>query len=231
MIKPHGAEQLKPLYVDNADQRAKLREQAHDIHTVTVSSATAGNAVMLGGGYFTPLPGFMNKADALMVGQSMKTSTGLFWPTPVLNLLHSADGIEVGQSIALKDPNVDGQPLLAIQKVEAVETFSVDEIEQLVAAVYGTTDRDHPGVAEFVAQGNVIISGPIQTLNFSYFDTEFPDTFRTAVQIRDEIAERGWNRIVAFQTRNPMHRAHEELCRMAMERLDADGLGYSHVAG
>jgi sulfate adenylyltransferase len=69
-----------------------------------------------------------------------------------------------------------------------------------------------------------MLSGAIQVLNLSYFQADFPDTFRTADQIRQEIAERGWQKVVAFQTRNPMHRAHEELCRMAMERLDADGV-------
>ena len=64
----------------------------------------------------------------------------------------------------------------------------------------------------------------IQVLNFSYFQADFPDTFRTAVEIRNEIAERGWEKVVAFQTRNPMHRAHEELCRMAMEDLGTDGI-------
>ena len=68
------------------------------------------------------------------------------------------------------------------------------------------------------------MSGDVEVLNLSYFQADFPDTFRTAVEIRNEIAERGWNKVVAFQTRNPMHRAHEELCRMAMERLDADGV-------
>ena len=68
------------------------------------------------------------------------------------------------------------------------------------------------------------LSGPVKVLNFSYFQSEFPDTFRTAVEIRNEIAEHGWSKVVAFQTRNPMHRAHEELCHMAMKRLGADGL-------
>jgi len=75
-----------------------------------------------------------------------------------------------------------------------------------------------------MALGNKMISGPIQVLNFSYFEKEFPDTFRTAVSIREEIATRGWEKVVAFQTRNPMHRAHEELCRMAMETLGTDGI-------
>ncbi|MCL4147428.1 UNVERIFIED_CONTAM: hypothetical protein GTU68_032481, partial [Idotea baltica] len=83
---------------------------------------------------------------------------------------------------------------------------------------------EHPGVAEFTVQGKSAIVGPIQVLNYSYFETEFPDTFRTAGDIRASIAANGWNRVVAFQTRNPMHRAHEELCHMAMDRLNADGL-------
>lgn len=90
--------------------------------------------------------------------------------------------------------------------------------------VYRTTDPKHPGVAAFNAAGRFAVSGPIKVLSFSYFQSEFPDTFRTAVEIRNEIAERGWNKVVAFQTRNPMHRAHEELCHMAMDRLGADGL-------
>lgn len=223
-IAPHGAAELNPLFVSDADKRAQLQQEAQQLRSVVISSAAAGNAVMLAGGYFTPLSGFMNKADALSVGQSMQTTDGLFWPTPVLNLVQDAASIHPGDRIALQDPNVEGQPVLAIQNVESVETFSSNEIEQLAAQVFGTTDRDHPGVGEFLAQGNVALSGPIQVLNYSYFETDFPDTFRTAVDIRSDITKLGWNRVVAFQTRNPMHRAHEELCRMAMDRLGADGL-------
>ena len=89
--------------------------------------------------------------------------------------------------------------------------------------VYGTLDAAHPGVAVFQEQGNFVVSGSIQVLNLSYFATDFEGTFMTAVEIREDIAARGWEKVVAFQTRNPMHLAHEELCRMAMERLDADG--------
>ena len=179
---------------------------------------------MLGAGYFTPLNGFMSKADALSVGKTMQTSSGLFWPTPVLNLVADTGSIKPGDKIALKDPNIYGQPVLAIQHVEAIESFSDTEINTLAQQVFGTTDRQHPGVAEFTAQGNTAIAGPIQVLNYSYFEKDFPDTFRTAAEIRKEITALGWKRIVAFQTRNPMHRAHEELCHMAMDRLNADGL-------
>jgi sulfate adenylyltransferase len=143
---------------------------------------------------------------------------------PVLNLVDSVEGLEDSAQIALRDPNVEGNPVIAIQQVEAIETVSEEDMTLMTEKVYRTTDMDHPGVAEFNQQGRFAISGPIQVLNFSYFESEFPDTFRTAVQIRNDIEQRGWQRVVAFQTRNPMHLAHEELCHIAMERLNCDGL-------
>jgi len=96
-------------------------------------------------------------------------------------------------------------------------------LQSIAQAVYGTIDTAHPGVNAFLSQGTVAVAGDLQVLNFSYFETDFNETFRTAVQIRQEIEQRGWNKVVAFQTRNPMHRAHEELCRMAMNDTDSDG--------
>jgi len=224
LIAPHGASSLKPLYVADESARQSLQQEAESLPSVLVSSAAAGNAVMLGAGYFTPLEGFMTKADALSVGASLSTTGGLFWPTPVLNLIEDASAHNVGDRIALLDPNVDGAPVLAVQTISSIDVISEDEINTLVQQIYGTTDPEHPGVAEFRAQGSTAIAGPIQVLNYSYFETDFPDTFRTAMQIRDSIAAAGWQRVVAFQTRNPMHRAHEELCHMAMDRLNADGL-------
>ena len=224
LISPHGSDVLKPLYVADPTRNAALREQAEELPSITVSSAAASNAVMLAAGYFTPLAGYMNKADALSVAENMQTSTGLFWPTPVLNLVHQAPAIGPGEQVALRDPNVDGNPVLAVMTVDAIETFSEDEFTSMTQQVFGTTDPEHPGVADFTSQGRVALSGRIQVLNYSYFPSDFPDTFRTAVEIRDEIEQNGWSKVVAFQTRNPMHRAHEELCRIAMERLEADGL-------
>ncbi len=224
MIKPHGSDTLNPLYVRDDAARAALAKEAESLPSVVVSSAGAANAVMMGGGYFNPLTGYMNKADALSVAQTMHTTDGLFWPTPVLCMLHGTDGIEGESRIALRDPNVDGNPVLAVMDVEATEELSDEEMETIAAKVYGTTDMEHPGVKEFYEQGRILLSGPIQVLNYSYFETDFPNTFKTAYQIRDDIAREGWEKVVAFQTRNPMHRAHEELCHMAMDRIGADGL-------
>ncbi|MGB0220058.1 MAG: sulfate adenylyltransferase [Sinimarinibacterium flocculans] len=223
MIAPHGSDSLNPLYVADDAARAKLQAEAEKLPSLLVSSAAAANAVMLGAGYFNPLTGYMNLADALSVAESMKTTSGLFWPVPIVNLTKD-DSIKAGSRIALRDPNVDGHPVLAVMDVAAVESVSDAQIQLMAEKIFGTLDPKHPGVATFTGQGNTLLSGAIQVLNYSYFPSEFPDTFRTAVQIRDEIKSRGWNTVVAFQTRNPMHRAHEELCRMAKERLNADGI-------
>ncbi len=222
MIKPHGSDTLQPLYVADDAARAQLAQEAESLPSLLLNSAAAANAVMLGAGYFNPLPGYMNLADALSVAADMKTTEGLFWPVPVINLTHET-GVTPGSRIALRDPNVDGNPVLAVMDVEAVESVSNDQINTMAGQIFATEDPNHPGVATFTQLGNQLVSGPIQVLSFSYFSEEFAGTFQTATEIRAEIESRGWNKVVAFQTRNPMHLAHEELCRMAMDRLGADG--------
>jgi len=224
MIKPHGSDSLNPLFVSDPAQREALSKEAEGLPSVMISSAAAGNAVMMAGGYFNPLTGFMNVADAMSCAETMFTTGGLFFPVPVLNLVESADDIQAAKRIALRDPNVEGNPVLAIQDVESIETVTAAQMATMTQKVYGTDDGEHPGVAAFNSHGATAIAGPIQVLNYSYFQTEFPDTFRTAVEIRNDISDRGWNKVVAFQTRNPMHLAHEELCHMAMDRLGCDGL-------
>ncbi|HHB12705.1 MAG TPA: sulfate adenylyltransferase, partial [Chromatiales bacterium] len=224
MIKPYGSDTLNPLFVYDPKEHDELMHEAENLPSLMLNSAAAGNAVMLGAGYFNPLTGYMNLADALSVADTMKTTEGLFWPVPILNLTYNIEAIKGAKRIALRDPNVEGHPVLAVQDVEAIEEVSQDELTHMAEKIFGTTDTEHPGVNTFMNLGEFAISGPIQVLSFSYFQTDFPDTFRTAVEIRNEIAERGWKKVVAFQTRNPMHRAHEELCKMAMERTGADGL-------
>jgi sulfate adenylyltransferase len=224
MIKPHGSEQLNPLFVFDQVERQKLLEEAEGLPSVVVSSAAAANAVMMGSGYFNPLTGFMNRADSLSVAERMKTTSGLFWPVPILNVLSDVASIENASRIALRDPNVEGNPVIAIQDAESVEEFSDEDMAVMTQKVFRTDDMNHPGVAAFNSVGRFCVAGPIQVLNFSYFENDFPETFRTAYQIRDEMQNLGWEKVVAFQTRNPMHRAHEELCRMAYEAVGADGI-------
>ncbi len=224
MIKPHGSDTLNSLLVTDTEQRQQLLAEAESLPSIVLSSAAAANAVMLGAGYFNPLTGFMNLADSLSVAETLHTADGLFWPVPVVNLVEDLSSIAGANRIALRDPNTEGNPVMAVMDISAIETVTDAQIELMAREIFGTLDSEHPGVATFTNLGRNLLSGDIQVLSLSYFQADFPETFRTATEIRDEIAQRGWQKVVAFQTRNPMHRAHEELCRMAMERLDADGV-------
>lgn len=223
MINPYGASRLVPLMVDDAAERDALLAEAAHLPKLLLNSAAATNAVMLGGGYFTPLTGFMDLDEGMSVAQAMRTKTGLFWPLPIFNRTRDALPSDT-KRLALCDPNLPGNPVLAIQDVESIHHLGADMLSEMSACVFGTTDDEHPGVRTFKGHGEHVVAGPIRTLHHSYFVKDFPNTFRTAVQIRAAIEALGWNKVVAFQTRNPMHRAHEELCKMVSEEVKADGV-------
>ncbi|MBT5116807.1 MAG: sulfate adenylyltransferase [Gammaproteobacteria bacterium] len=224
LIEPHGSDTLKPLYIEDSVEREDLINTSKDMRKVLLNSAAAANVVMLGAGYFTPLSGFMDKKNAISVANNMLTTEGLFWPVPIINLTKDDKDLNIGDEIALLDPNMQGNPVIAIQKISAVETITNDEIIAMAEKIFGTIDASHPGVANFLSLGNTLISGDIKVLNYSYFPNDFPGTFATAPEIREMLVKAGWSKTVAFQTRNPMHRAHEELCKMALDRLEADGV-------
>ncbi|MFC1953213.1 sulfate adenylyltransferase [Chloroflexota bacterium] len=223
LIKPHGSDALNPLYVADDAERAKLLKEAETLPSIVVCSQAAANAVMLGSGYFNPLKGYMGLQESMKVAEKMQTNDGLFWPVPIVNVVQDASSIKDAKRIALKDPNVDGNPVVAIQDVQAIEEATEDQMKSIAEKVYGTLDEKHPGVSAWMSVGKTFISGPIQVLNYSYFSVDFPETFRTATEIRETINKNGWKKAVAFQTRNPMHRAHEELVKMAMKAESADG--------
>ena len=224
MIQPHGADRLRPLFIENRDEREALLREAAELPALILNSAAAANAVMLGAGYFTPLEGFMNLSDTLSVSEHMQTEEGLFWPVPCINRANNISAIEGASKIALLDPNIKGNPVLAIQDIDKIESISDSQLSQVTEQIFGTLDPQHPGVDTFSGLGKYLISGPIKVLNFSYFETDFTGTFKTATEIRNEIKKNNWERVVAFQTRNPMHRAHEELCKIAKDAVDADGV-------
>jgi sulfate adenylyltransferase len=223
LIEPHGSDTLNPLYVADGAKRAELLKEAETLPSIVVCSQAAANAVMLASGYFNPLKGYMGLEESMKVAEKMQTKDGLFWPVPIVNVVKDASSVKGAKRIALKDPNVDGNPVVAIQDVQAIEEATEDQMKSMAEKVYGTLDEKHPGVAAWLDAGRTFISGPIQVLNYSYFATDFPETFRTAPQIREIFEKNGWNKVVAFQTRNPMHRAHEELVKMAMKAEGADG--------
>ena len=156
MIKPHGSDTLKPPYVEDPAARARLTAEAAKLPSIVVCSAAAANAVMMGSGYFNPLTGFMGLGDALSVAEKMRTMSGLFWPVPILNVVKDAGAIRGAKRIALRDPNVDGNPVLAIQDVVAIEEASPDQMKFMTEKIFRTLDPKHPGVAAFNSVGNLL---------------------------------------------------------------------------
>lgn len=220
LIKPYGSDELLTpfneigLNLPDVEQMPKF----------LLNDSAIANVVMLGSGYFNPLQGFMNKTEALSVCDEFRTLNGLFWPIPVLNITREMPDFKIGEKVALLDSSQDHNPCIAIMNISDVEFLSDQDLNYFCMRIFGTNDCNHPGVNKFKKLGNYLVSGSIEVSQLSTFPMVHPDTFRTASQLREIITDLGWRKIVAFQTRNPMHRAHEEVCRIACERINADGL-------
>ncbi len=216
LVKPHGGGELKPLLLEG-DALAAEQARAASLPKVTVSSREAGDIIMMGIGGFTPLTGFMTHGDWEGVCDGMKMANGLFWPIPITLSTDeaTANGISEGDSIALADSE-SGEILATMQ---VTEKYSIDKKHECMM-VYKTTDEEHPGVKMVMAQGAVNLAGPIKVLSQGGFPEAYGEQFMTPAQTRAEFEKRGWNTIACFQTRNPMHRSHEYLAKIAIETLD-----------
>ncbi len=139
MIKPHCSDHLNPLFIQDDAQRAALLSEAERLPSLLLNSAAAANAVMLGAGYFNPLTGFMNLDDALSVAESLHTTDGLFWPVPVLNVTKETT-VEAGERLALRDPNVEGHPVMAIMHVAGIDRVTDAQMDAMAAQIFGTLD-------------------------------------------------------------------------------------------
>ena len=216
LVKPHGGGDLKPLLLEG-DALASEINRAASLPKVNIASREAGDIIMMGIGGFTPLEGFMTHADWEGVCDGMKMANGLFWPIPVTLSTDAAtaDSISEGDDVALYDAERD--EILATMKV--TEKYSIDKKHECMM-VYKTTDMEHPGVKMVMEQGDVNLAGPIKVLSQGGFPEQYGDQFMTPAQTRAEFEKRGWKTIAAFQTRNPMHRSHEYLAKIAIETLD-----------
>ena len=220
LIKPYGSDELLTPFNEIGVNLADVEQMPKFL----LNDSAIANVVMLGSGYFNPLQGFMNKTEALSVCDELRTLNGLFWPIPVLNITREMPDFKIGEKVALLDSSQDHNPCIAIMNISDVEFLSDQDLNYFCIRIFGTNDCNHPGVNKFKKLGNYLVSGSIEVSQLSTFPMDHPDTFRTASQLREIITDLGWRKIVAFQTRNPMHRAHEEVCRIACERINADGL-------
>jgi sulfate adenylyltransferase len=216
LVNPHGSAELLPLLLEG-DALATERQRAQTLPRLRVSSREKGDLIMMGIGGFTPLEGFMTRADWESVCDGMHMTSGLFWPIPITLSADqsSVASIPTGTDVALVDPD-DGS-VLATMKI--TEKYEIDKAHEC-ATVFGTTDLEHPGVKMVMEQGEVNLAGPVKVLSTGGFPEKYGALFMTPAQTRALFASLGWSKIAAFQTRNPMHRSHEYLAKVAIEVCD-----------
>ena len=219
LVPPHGSTELKPLLL-NGEARNQALKLASTLPTITLSSRERGDLIMFGIGGFTPLNGFMNQADWQGVVDNMHLQSGdnagLFWPIPITLSAPkaTADSLNTGDKVALVAQ--DGE-IMGILTVE--ETYTIDK-EHECQQVFTTTDPEHPGVQQVLEQGEVNIAGSVEVLSEGEFPTLYPEIYKTPAETRAILDNKGWQTVAAFQTRNPMHRSHEYLAKIAIEICD-----------
>ncbi len=216
LVPPHGGSALKPLMLEG-DALVDERKRAASMRKVPVSSREKGDIIMLGIGGFSPLDGFMSHADWKGVCRDYRTAAGIFWPIPITLSVDAAtaEAIRAGDSIALTDPDT-GEPLATMR---VTEKYAIDKALEC-ASVFRTADQEHPGACMVMQQPEVNLAGPIKVLSDGGFKAKYGALFMTPAETRAEFARLGWSRVAAFQTRNPMHRSHEYLAKVAIEVCD-----------
>ncbi|MGA7972657.1 MAG: sulfate adenylyltransferase [Pseudolabrys sp.] len=225
LVPPHHSEQVKPLLLPETE-RADERKRAETLRKVPLDSRAVSDVFMLAMGAYTPLDGFMNHDDWLGVCKDMKLANGVFWPIPITLAVDKAlgDSIHEEEEIAL----VDGESGEILAVMEVREKYAIDKTLE-AEHVYRTADPKHPGVAKVFAQGDVNLAGPVMVLSEGEYPTKYPDLYIRPAESRAMFAERGWSVVAAFQTRNPMHRSHEHLVKIAAEV--SDGVFIHQVLG
>jgi sulfate adenylyltransferase len=207
---------LRPLLLPPGERAEALRRAA-GLRTVAITSRETSDLLMLGMGAYTPLDGFMGHDDWRSSVMDMRLANGIFWPLPITLSLPAdiADGLAVGEDIALAD--AESGEVLGQLKVR--ETYRIDRALEC-RHVFRTIDPEHPGVQKVMRQGEVNVAGPVITFSEGEYPAKYQSLYLCPEKARQEFTRRGWTRVAAFQTRNPMHRSHEHLAKIAAEVTD-----------
>jgi sulfate adenylyltransferase len=216
LVPPHFSDQVKPLLLPESE-RAEERNRAERLKKVPLDSRAVSDVFMQAMGAYTPLGGFMGHDDWRGACVDMKLADGVFWPIPITlsTTTDIAAGINAGEEVALADGETG--EILAIMQVR--EKYSIDK--KLEAEnVYRTFDPKHPGVAKVLEQGDVNLAGAVAVLSEGGYPARYPELYIRPAESRAMFMERGWSTVAAFQTRNPMHRSHEYLVKIAVEVMD-----------
>jgi sulfate adenylyltransferase len=225
LVRPHGGGTLKPLLLPKTE-RADEIERAKKLTKVALSSREVSDLFMLAMGAYTPLDGFMGEEDWRSCCTDMVTRDGLFWPIPITCSCDKdlAGSIGIGEEIALVD-GASGE-VLAVQTV--TEKYTIDQ-ERECREVFRTTNPEHPGVHKVMAQPPINLAGPVMALSEGHYPDTYKELYHRPAETRAMFEANGWSKVAAFQTRNPMHRSHEYLAKVAIEVCD--GLLIHQVLG
>jgi len=217
LVKPHGKEKkLKPLLLEGEALQEEIKK-AKTLKKIPMTSREASDVLMMGIGAFTPLTGFMGYDDWKGCCDEYKMADGTFWPIPITLSADKEDAkAVVGKEVALYD--VENDEILATMKV--TEQYTIDKVHECKKVFWTDDAKGHPGVAKVMAQKEVNLAGPIKVLSESYFPKQFPGLYQTPAQARAMFEEKGWTTVAALQLRNPMHRSHEYLAKIAIEICD-----------
>jgi sulfate adenylyltransferase len=220
LVKPHGKQKkLIPLLLSGA-ALDRERKKAKTLKQVRISSRETSDLVMLGIGAFTPLKGFMGKKDWKGVCDKYKMADGTFWPIPITlsTTKEISDTIKKNQEITLVDDETN--EIMATMKISEKYVMTKADKEHECKQIFRTTDMEHPGVKKVMSQGDVNLAGPVKVLSEAHYPDAHKGLYMTPAQTRKMFEEKGWSIIAAFQTRNPMHRSHEYLAKIAIETMD-----------
>ncbi|MCI5164855.1 MAG: sulfate adenylyltransferase [Candidatus Electrothrix sp. GM3_4] len=230
LVAPHGGKGLVCALLHGSELVAE-QEKAAGLKKVQVSARAKGDLIMMGIGGFSPLDGFMNKADWKGVCENFQMADGTFWPVPItLDITkENADAIEMGEEIALEADGVIMATMKVTEKFEMTEADKKWECEKVFMGegeesvdgnFWKIAPEDHPGVIMVLAQKDVNIAGSVKVLSQGSYPDEYPGVYLTPAETRAMFEERGWSKIAALQLRNPMHRSHEFLAKIAIEVCD-----------
>jgi sulfate adenylyltransferase len=216
LISPHGSDELKILLLEGAEKEQELKKAEKLPLKIEMSSRETGDLIMLGIGGFTPLDGFMTRDDWKGVCEEMKMSNGIFWPVPI-TLSHDSK-VDSGIEICL----ISGDTKEIMGTMKVTECYEMTDKDKKFECrnVFKTDETEHPGVQKVMDQKAFNLAGPVKVLSESYFPKDFGDIYMRPAESRKIFEERGWRTIAALQLRNPMHRSHEYLAKIAVEVSD-----------
>ncbi len=228
LVPPHGSNTLMPLLAPEAEIAEELK-RASTLRKVPMSSRETSDFIMLAMGAYTPLDGFMGKADWRGVCEDMQLADGLFWPIPITLSAtpELADSIAIGETVALVDH--DSGEIMGMLEVSEKYPLGKEDKEFECQHIFRTTDPKHPGVEKVMAQAGVNLAGRVTALSEGVYPKQYKGLYYRPAETRAIFADKGWSRVAAFQTRNPMHRSHEHLAKIAIEICD--GLLIHQVLG